>query len=245
MQLDLFFGPRLSPTRLGETLRVGDRLVPVEYVRHDRARRYVLRLRPDGTARVTVPRRGSLRDARVFAQSQTGWLARQLARRVAQPPPDRRWMAGTTILFRGVKVVLLVELDGGRARVRLADQVVEAPATATDLRAAVEAHLRRLAVATLPPRVFELAARHQLPVRRVSVRDQRSRWGSCSRKGTVSLNWRLVQMPDDIRDYVIWHELMHLREMNHSPRYWREVAAICPEFQTARRWLREHRDALR
>jgi len=109
----------------------------------------------------------------------------------------------------------------------------------------VEAHLRRLAVATLPPRVFELAARHQLPVRRVSVRDQRSRWGSCSRKGTVSLNWRLVQMPDNVRDYVIWHELMHLREMNHSPRYWREVAAVCPEFQTARRWLREHRDALR
>ena len=140
---------------------------------------------------------------------------------------------------------MLAEADGWRPRVRFADQVVEVPATATDLRAAVEAHLRRLAVAILPSRVFELAARHQLPVRRVSVRDQRSRWGSCSRKGTVSLNWRLVQMPHNVRDYVIWHELMHLREMNHSPRYWREVAAVCPEFQTARRWLREHRDALR
>ena len=226
---------------------MGDRQVPVEFVRHDRARRYVLRLRPDGTARVTVPRRGTLHEARAFVQSQTGWLARQLVRRDCDRPRDPGWRAGCLILFRGVKVGLVVEADGDgeRARVRFADQVVEGPVGGGDVRVLVEAHLRRLAAATLPARVFELAAQHQLPVRRVSVRDQRSRWGSCSRKGTVSLNWRLVQMPDSVRDYVIWHELMHLREMNHSPRFWREVAAVCPEYHTARRWLRDHRDALR
>lgn len=245
MQLELFFGPRRSSPPPGEILRVGDRVVPLEFVRHDRARRYVLRLQPDGTARVTVPRRGSLRDARAFAQSQTGWLARQLVRRDALPPPDRRWIAGTTILFRGVKAELRVEAEGGRTWVRFADQVVEASAGTVDFRATVEAHLRRFAAAALPPRVLELAAGHQLAVRRVSLRDQRSRWGSCSRKGTVSLNWRLVQMPDRVRDYVIWHELMHLREMNHSPRFWREVAAVCPDFKASRRWLREHHDALR
>jgi predicted metal-dependent hydrolase len=70
------------------------------------------------------------------------------------------------------------------------------------------------------------------------VRDQRSRWGSCSRSGSITLNWRLVQMPPFVRDYIVIHELMHRREMNHSPRFWRHVAAACPRHLEARKWLR-------
>jgi len=92
----------------------------------------------------------------------------------------------------------------------------------------------------LPARVFELAARHGLPVARVSVRNQRWRWGSCSRSGHICLNWRLVDMPDWVRDYVIIHELMHLKRMDHSPRFWKLVEQACPDYQTARRWLRQH-----
>jgi len=76
----------------------------------------------------------------------------------------------------------------------------------------------------------------------VSVRNQRSRWGSCSRHGTISLNWRLVQTPTFVRDYIILHELAHLKEMNHSKRFWREVARLCPDFGRAERWLKEHPD---
>jgi predicted metal-dependent hydrolase len=83
-----------------------------------------------------------------------------------------------------------------------------------------------------------LAARHGIEVARVSIRAQRSRWGSCSRRGTITLNWRLVLAPDFVRDYVMLHELMHRRELNHSPRFWRLVAAVCPRFLEARRWLR-------
>jgi len=92
---------------------------------------------------------------------------------------------------------------------------------------------------------MELAVCQQLDVRRVSVRNQRTRWGSCSRRGTISLNWRLLQAPPSVRDYIILHELMHLREMNHSPRFWRQVESVCPDFLQAERWLKQNSRLLR
>jgi len=97
----------------------------------------------------------------------------------------------------------------------------------------------------LPPLLFGLAAAHGLQVSRVSIRNQRTRWGSCGRDGHISLNWRLVLMPDWVRDYVLVHELMHLRRLDHSPKYWTLVEKACPVFREARRWLREHGPALR
>jgi predicted metal-dependent hydrolase len=106
------------------------------------------------------------------------------------------------------------------------------------LSADIEREFRDLAKRELPARLLELAAEHGLTVSRVSVRNQRWRWGSCSRKGHICLNWRLIQMPDSVRDYVMVHELMHLKRMDHSPKFWRLVAQVCPDFKTARAWLR-------
>ena len=89
-----------------------------------------------------------------------------------------------------------------------------------------------------------LAAQFDLAVTQVSVRNQRARWGSCATGGRISLNWRLVQTPDAVRDYVLIHELMHLRQPNHSARFWALVARACPGYQVSRRWLREHEAAL-
>jgi predicted metal-dependent hydrolase len=97
----------------------------------------------------------------------------------------------------------------------------------------------------LPPRVLELAAQHGLPVRRITVRSQKSRWGSCSRRGTISLNWRLIQTPAFVSDYICLHELVHLRQMNHSPGFWREVERVCPDYRMAKHWLKEHSGLLR
>lgn len=243
--VELFLGPPEATPAAGDTVPVGDRRLPVEYVRHPRARRYVLRLRPDGSARVTVPPRGSLRAAREFAAGQAGWLARQLARIENRPPPARRWLNGSTFWFRGERVALCIEVAATGRWVRFADQALAVPLEPAEVRGAVEAHLRRLAEIELPPRVLALAAQAGVEVRRVSIRNQRSRWGSCSRHGAISLNWRLVQMPAAVRDYVIWHELMHRRELNHSPRFWREVATVCPDFAPARRWLQGHGEELR
>ena len=104
----------------------------------------------------------------------------------------------------------------------------------------VERELRARAKRDLPARLLELAAEHGLTVGRVSIRNQRWRWGSCSRKGHICLNWRLVRMPDSVRDYVMIHELMHLKRMDHSSKFWKLVAQACPDFESARAWLRAY-----
>jgi predicted metal-dependent hydrolase len=174
----------------------------MDFIRHPRARRYVIRVRPDGSVRVTVPRSGSRRHAELFAEQQRPWIERQ------------------------------------RAHVR--ELATLQPAYSPE---AIK-ELRRQAGRELPVQLLHLAEHHGLQVSRVSVRNQRSRWGSCSPSGHICLNWRLVLMPDTVRDYVLIHELMHLRRLDHSRHFWRLVAHACPDYQNARRWLREHRSLL-
>lgn len=219
-----------------EMLLVNGREIPVAVVRSRRARRYVLRLRADGLARLTIPRSGSARGAWEFAQRQEAWLERQLQHFAARPVRPKEWQAGTEILFRGERV--RIELTGNAVQLR--DEIIPLTDAAGDLRPLIERHLRKLAAKELPARTFEFAALHQLSVRRVTVRAQRSRWGSCSFKNVISLNWRLIQTPPFVRDYIILHELMHLRQMNHSARFWKEVEGVCPEYKTAKLWLKEN-----
>ena len=219
--------------------------MPLLLVRNPRARRYLLRLRPDGTARVTIPRGGSVLAAREFAERNAPWLERQLQRLQSQPQQPAAWKVGTKILFRGEEVGIEAGLNGEAGTIRFGGESVKVSDPTADLRPAIEGHLRKLAVRELPGRVLEFAARHGLTVRRVTVRNQKSRWGSCSRHGAVALNWRLVQSPVFVRDYIILHELMHLRELNHSPGFWREVERACPDYAAAERWLKEHRGLLR
>lgn len=113
--------------------------------------------------------------------------------------------------------------------------------TQPPMAAADRAGLRRRAERELPARLRQLAVRHGFKVGRITIRDQRSRWGSCSPNGSISLNWRLVLMPDHVRDYVLLHELAHLRVPNHSRRFWRLMSELCPAWQEARCWLRDGR----
>ena len=100
-----------------------------------------------------------------------------------------------------------------------------------------EPALRKRAAKELPPQLVSLAAAHDITVTRISVRNQRSRWGSCSSTGSITLNWRLILVPDHVRNYVMIHELMHRRELNHSTRFWRHVATACPDYRESKRWL--------
>ena len=171
----------------------------VEFVRMRRARRYILRVRPDGTVRVTIPRGGSRAEAIAFMARHLAWVTKERERvreHRASVPPER------------------------------------------------EAELRREAAERLIPRLHELAAEHGLTVGRVSIRNQRSRWGSCSRNGAISLNYRLVLMPAAVADYVLIHELMHLQQQNHGVRFWRLVERACPDYRESERWLRRHGRAL-
>jgi hypothetical protein len=109
---------------------------------------------------------------------------------------------------------------------------------ATQVAPEVRARLRAQAARELPSRLLELARVHGFGVAAVSIRNQRTRWGSCSASGRISLNWRLIQLPPAVCDYVLLHELAHLRHPNHSAPFWREVARLCPHHAEARRWLR-------
>jgi predicted metal-dependent hydrolase len=122
--------------------------------------------------------------------------------------------------------------------------VAERPTCDSDLRPIVQAWLRARARRELPPLLLALAGAHGLTVPRVSVRDQRSRWGACSPTGTITLNWRLIQAPPFVREYVLLHELMHRRELNHSRRFWKLVVACCPRHAEARQWLRKEGKSL-
>jgi len=170
------------------------------FVRHPRARRYLIRVQLDGTVRVTIPRWGSTREARAFAERERPWIDRQLARVVAEAP-------------RSTEVMPVEQVHELRARARR----------------------------ELPARLLELAARHGVTVSRVTIRNQRWRWGSCSPSGHICLNWRLLQMPGWVRDYVLIHELMHRKRMDHSPTFWKLVAEACPEHEAARQHLRQLR----
>lgn len=100
-----------------------------------------------------------------------------------------------------------------------------------------EPELRRRAAAELPGQLLALARQHDIEVTRVSIRNQRTRWGACSATGSITLNWRLILVPAFVREYVMIHELMHRRELNHSRRFWRHVAEACPQYREARQWL--------
>ncbi len=163
-----------------------------------------MRVRGDGSVRVTIPRWGSKREAASFVESQSQWI-RQEQERIER----QRSESGP-------------ELSLGERQA-----------------------LRARALSELPPRLLRLAAQHGLHVKRVSIRNQKWRWGSCSPQGHICLNWRLVAMPVWVRDYVMIHEIMHLERMDHSKAFWKLVAAACPEYREARAWLHRNDRVLR
>ena len=234
------FSVPVKPASKVEVMQVGSKSVPLLLVHHPRARRYLLRLLPDGTARVTIPRRGSILAAKDFASRNFGWLEKQLDQLAAKPKVTAQWFLGTEIFFRGERIALQVH----EGAIRLGTETLKVLDLAGDLKPPVQKHLHQFAKRTLVQRVRELAAFHDIAVSRISVRNQKSRWGSCSRKGTISLNWRLVQTPDHVRDYIILHELAHRRQMNHSAQFWLEVGRLCPDYLKAEHWLKANQIVL-
>ena len=196
-------------------MSVHDTHVPIVIARHRLARRYVVRVRPDGEIRLTVPRGASIRGGLAFVRRQADWIARE---RLRLEGVAESWTPGSTVWFRGEQVTVTT--------------------------AGFQAHVRQLAEQELPARCSELARLHAVDIVGVQVRDQRSRWGACSPRRAITLNWRLLQMPPAVSDYVMLHELAHVRHPNHSRRFWREVERLCPAWRESERWLRRHGRAI-
>jgi predicted metal-dependent hydrolase len=214
-------------------LTIAGRAFPVDVGHHPRARRYVVRVTSDGRIRLTVPRRASIVGGLRFAERQRAWIEREWTRQQARAAA---WTTGTSVWFRGERVLLTVHAGA----VVIGERLHRVACPDGDVRTAVERSLRALATRELSVRAREIAHAKGIAIASVSVRNQRSRWGSCSTRGAIALNWRLIQMPAHVSDYVIVHELAHRRQPNHSPRFWREVETLCATWRESERWLRKY-----
>lgn len=202
-----------------------------------RARRIVMRVHPStGEVTVTAPSRGGAGPALAFVRGETQWIARQLK---CIPTPVAL-VPGAVVPFLGVGHPIRYSVSRGPAPVWTADgailvsgRVEHAPRRLTDF-------FKHEAKALFAARAVEYAARLDARPCRISVRDTRSRWGSCSQDGSLSFSWRLIFAPEFVRDYVVAHEVAHLKEMNHSARFWAHVKILSPDMTRARQWLRDH-----
>jgi predicted metal-dependent hydrolase len=209
--------------------------------RHRRARRYTLRIH-SGTREVilTMPTRGSLREAKAFAQKHGGWIAARLRRLPAAAP----FADGAVLPLRGVEH-RVVHRPGRRGTVWIEQSDTGEPllcvaGNAPHIGRRVGDFLRREAQHDLGVASRRAAEMLGVSVKRISVRDQSSRWGSCSTTGVLSYSWRLILAPPFVLDYLAIHEVAHLVEMNHSPRFWRLVNRMCPDAERAKAWLDMH-----
>jgi hypothetical protein len=222
---------------------IGQSKIPLECVRNTRAKRYIVRLLPELVLRVTIPRGGSRKEALRFVSENFAWVEKQfLSLRLQDSLVQNNARQTTkTVLFRGRRVPInSISKDNSMMANSSILQTVSTNETAESQHVAIEKCLLTLAKDELPKLTFRLAGLHGFAPRRVTIRNQKTRWGSCSSTGGISLNWRLVQVPAFVRDYVILHELVHLDHLNHSTHFWKRLAKACPNHNAAEAWLKMH-----
>jgi predicted metal-dependent hydrolase len=216
--------------------------VALTFRRNARARRLIIRPTRDGKSFViTLPPRASRKEAIDFAHRSRQWIA---ARLNASPEPVG-FAPGAKIMFKGADH-MIVHSPGSRGSVRH-DQENASLHVAGDLRhlsRRLRDWLKQEAKRELAAASLAYAKAMEVTFHRISIRDQSSRWGSCSTGGNLSYSWRLILAPSFVLDYVTAHEVAHLKHMNHGTRYWRLVLSHCPRAKEAQHWLRRHGGAL-
>lgn len=206
--------------------------------RHRQARRYTLRIdAPSREVVLTMPPRGSIKEAKEFAQKHGGWIAARLKRLPRAAP----FADGAEVPLRGV-AHRIVHRRGTRGTVWTERASCGAPLLCVagegpHLDRRVSDFLKREATRDLETASRRYAQMLGLSLRRVSVRDQSSRWGSCSSTGVLSFSWRLILAPPFVLDYLAAHEVCHLVELNHSARFWRLVKRLYADVERAKVWL--------
>jgi hypothetical protein len=213
----------------------------VQVRRNRQARRYTLRINAAKREVIlTIPPRGSLKEARAFAQKHGGWIAARLGRLPEAAP----FTDGTIVPLRGVPH-RIEHRSRSRGTVWTetaanGDPILCVAGAAPHIHRRISDYLRREARRELEIASLKFAATLGVIIKRVAVRDQSSRWGSCSSTGVLSFSWRLILAPTTVLQYLAAHEVAHLIEMNHSPRFWRVVARLCPDHERAKAWLDGH-----
>lgn len=212
---------------------------PVKVARRAQARRLTLSLHPARRITLTVPRRCSQERMRDFLAENLGWLRLELAALPISPG----FTAGGVIPLRGEPHVI-AHRPGKRGVTHCENGTVYVTGQAVHLPRRVKEFLKKEAMRDLQAACERYASLLGVKVKRIGLRDMRSRWGSSSSNGTLSFSWRLVCAPPFVLDYLAAHEVAHLREMNHSKRFWKLVHGICPRAQEAEAWFKQNGKAL-
>jgi predicted metal-dependent hydrolase len=206
-----------------------------------RARRVGLRIdAAERRVELVLPRGVSARTGLRFLAAKRGWIEARIEA-LPQPVP---FVEGAILPVLGVAHRIRCEFDLAAPPVRIIDGEIRVCSDTLHLARRVRDHLVAMAQAEISPRAHRLAARIGREVARVSVRDTKSRWGSCSGQGNLSFSWRLIFAPEPVLEYVVAHEVSHLAEMNHGPRFWRLVESLIPNSAAPRGWLKRHRNRL-
>jgi predicted metal-dependent hydrolase len=224
-------------------LALAEREVPLHVRESARARRITLRV--DATTEsieLVLPKRVSLSAGLRFLDSRRDWVAASLA----EMPTRIVFADGAIVPVLGTphRIRHLGERCPGARTVDIEAGEIRVVGAAPHVARRVRDHLVALARQELGRRAHALAARIDRRVTRISVRDTTSRWGSCSSSGALAFSWRLILAPEAVLDYVVAHEVAHLAEMNHGPRFWRVVESLAPGAARQRRWLSRNRARL-
>ena len=219
---------------MGQHILPGDPPIGLTLRRSGRARRISLRVSGlDGKVTLTLPRGVPEREALAFAAEKQAWLRRQLDKR----PGHQVVGMDEELPIQGVMHRIA---PGAGRRIIAQDGVLHVPGAEATLAPRLQAWLKAQARDRLAAASDHYAARLGRPYARLTLRDTRSRWGSCSSNGGLMYSWRLIMAPAPVLDYVAAHEVAHLAEMNHSPAFWATVDRLYPGYEPHRRWLREH-----
>ncbi|MBI3701238.1 MAG: M48 family metallopeptidase [Afipia sp.] len=222
-------------------VKIGSAIYSVQLRRHRRARRYTLRIHPSARqAILTMPPRGNLADARDFAERHGAWIAARLG----GLPKAAPFAQGTSVPLRGVPH-RIVHRAGERGTVWVetresGEKILCVAGGTAHLDRRVRDFLKSEARRELAEASHRYAELLNVKVRRLTIRDQSSRWGSCTSAGVISFSWRLILAPNYVLDYLAAHEVAHLVEMNHSARFWKVVGRICLQTERAKKWLDTH-----
>ena len=189
--------------------------------------------------RVGAPLRASLREIESVLQAHANWVLRKLEQWSDRRSPERRWQSGETLAYLGLPLQLYVARGTSNVLLTPTHLQIHSPDPAATAVAALATHwLRGQALEHFHKRITHFRMHTTPEPVAVRLSNARSRWGSCHASGRISLNWRLIHMPPHLIDYVVVHELAHLREMNHSPRFWAVVGGVIPDYAARRREIR-------
>jgi hypothetical protein len=228
------------PVKTERVLQVGERVMPLTIREHAQASRITLRIEPGGRAlRLTVPKGLKMREIDAFLARHDGWLRVKLSKFST----DDGLRPGGRIFLRGV-AHRIVHTGSLRGLTEVAEEegepVIRVSGLEDHLGRRLAAFLKKEARADLEALVARHAAAVGKPVKSISMKDTRSRWGSCSWDGNLSFSWRIAMAPPFVIDYLAAHEVAHLREMNHGPDFWSLCGRLCPGMDEARRWLKQN-----